>query len=175
MPSTPATSSNATSDTARCATWRFWPGSVLRRFIGGRLRRWRAASGASGTPTPAMRLGRGGEAEAARYLTRQGYRLLAQDVRVRHGQIDLVARDGDVLCFIEVKTRRGDARGAAVEAVTPAKQRQMVRAAMYFVAQQRLPRTAMRFDVVAVTTTDDGRCSCRLVRNAFDAGSCFTY
>lgn len=101
--------------------------------------------------------------------------MLAHDVRAGRGQIDLVARDGDVLCFVEVKTRRRAERGAAVEAVTPAKQKHLVRAAMRFLQEHRLRDVMVRFDVVAVTVSPEGRSSFELVRNAFDPGAEFSY
>lgn len=89
-----------------------------------------------------------GEREAARYLKRQGLRVLARNVRAGGGELDLIARDGETLVFVEVKTRRqGD---PPADAVTPAKQAILTRAAMAFLRRHRLLETPCRFDVVAI-------------------------
>lgn len=93
-----------------------------------------------------------GEAEAQALLERRGYRIVDINVRFgRAGEIDVIAWDGETLAFIEVKTRRG--RGQMpVEAVTPAKQRQIARLAVAYCARHEMnDEVAVRFDVVGVT------------------------
>ncbi len=68
---------------------------------------------------PRQRLGRWGEGVAATHLEAHGYTILARNWRCAAGEIDLVARDGETLVFVEVKTRRGRAYGAPEEALTP--------------------------------------------------------
>jgi putative endonuclease len=94
--------------------------------------------------------GNRGERLAARFLRRQGYRILARQYRTPLGEIDLIAQDGDCVVFVEVKTRRSDQAGHPVEAVTPAKQTQLARLALVFLKQRRLLACRARFDVVAI-------------------------
>ena len=97
-----------------------------------------------------LSLGRWGEDFAADYLCERGWRIVARNLRTPVGEIDLVARQGKTLAFIEVKTRRSAAFGTPQEAVGVRKQRQIIRAAQWYLLQQGA-RLQPRFDVVAVT------------------------
>ena len=108
-----------------------------------------------------------GEAEyeklAAEYLKAQGYVILEQNYRCRSGEIDLIARDGEYLCFIEVKYRRGTTCGSPFEAVGLHKQMQILKVARYYLMKKKLNLdTACRFDVVAIEGNE-----ITLLRNAF--------
>lgn len=92
-------------------------------------------------------LGDRGERAAARHLRRHGLRIIVRGYRTPHGEIDLVAREGGRLVFIEVKTRR---QGDPAEAVTPEKQRRLTLAALHFLSRHRLLECPCRFDVVAI-------------------------
>jgi putative endonuclease len=109
-------------------------------------------------------LGKTGEDLAAAELERRGYAIVARRYRTRYGEIDIVARDGDTLVFVEVKVRATAEYGRAVEAVTRSKQRRVVRMAEDYLARQTLTSVACRFDVVAIDGAD-----LALVPNAFDA------
>jgi putative endonuclease len=95
-------------------------------------------------------LGKTGEDLAVEELERKGYAILARRYRTRHGEIDIVARDGDTTVFVEVKVRVTGECGTAAEAVTPAKQRRLASMAVDFLARNRLMDRPCRFDVVAV-------------------------
>lgn len=82
-----------------------------------------------GTKDPRHALGKLGEQLAADYLRRQGYRIHETNFRCPFGELDIVASEGDVLAFVEVRTRCGDAYGSAQESVTPRKQRKLVQVA----------------------------------------------
>jgi putative endonuclease len=112
-------------------------------------------------------LGERGERAAARYLRRQGLRVLLRGYRSRSGEIDLVAREGEILVFVEVKARR---QGVPAEAVTPEKQRRITLAALHFQRKYGLLEVRSRFDVVAIVWPDDRR-KPRIehIRNAFEA------
>ena len=97
-------------------------------------------------------IGRLGEQLAARYVQKQGYRLLAMNYRTRWGEIDLIAQDVDTVVFIEVKTRKDAAFAAAADAVTPAKQQRLRSAALQWLAEKG--ERPMRFDVIEVYTAD---------------------
>ena len=106
------------------------------------------------------------EMQAAAYLKRKGYQILEQNFRCRQGEIDLIARDGGYLVFIEVKYRSSLKDGAPLEAVDRRKQRKVIRVAEYYLCmhpeQAALP---CRFDVIGMED-----CRIRLLRNAFDCG-----
>ncbi len=114
-------------------------------------------------------LGNRGERAAAKYLKRQGFRILARQSRSRIGEIDLIALDGDTIVFIEVKTRSSHAAGHPSEAVTPAKQKQLTRAALVWLKHRRLLDQRGRFDVIAITWGDSGPPVIEHYRNAFEA------
>lgn len=112
----------------------------------------RTESGAAGRgPVGPM-----GEAVAARFLEARGMRIVARNVRSSRGEIDLVARDGATLVFVEVKTRRGTPGEPPQAAVGPAKRTRLARLAVDYLARQWLGDLRCRFDVVAVTLAADG-------------------
>jgi putative endonuclease len=106
-----------------------------------------------------------GEDLACSELERLGYSILERRYRCRLGEIDIVARDGDVTVFVEVKARESGEFGGGAAAVTPAKQRTIVRVAMDYIARHRLVERPCRFDVVVV----DGSESVQVIPNAFDS------
>jgi putative endonuclease len=91
------------------------------------------------------------ESRAAAHLERAGYRIVERNYRCRAGELDIIARDGDVLVFVEVRSRRSARFGHAVTAISPAKQRQVSRVAAHYVAFKRPRAARYRFDVVAIT------------------------
>lgn len=95
-------------------------------------------------------LGIEGEAIAARYLVSRGYRIVERNYRYHRNEIDIIAFDGEALCFIEVKTRASVSRGHPAESVTPRKQKEIARAAAGYLATLDDPWISCRFDVVAV-------------------------
>jgi putative endonuclease len=113
--------------------------------------------------------GAAAEEAAARYLVSLGYRVLERNWRCRTGEIDLIARDGEALVFVEVRSRRTGSRfGAAIEAVTPRKIRQVRDVAGVYLTFH--PHTAgpVRFDVVAVTLhADDSVADLKHIKAAF--------
>lgn len=89
-------------------------------------------------------------------LRQAGYRVIARNVRLRIGELDIVAWEGEVLAFVEVRSRADTRFGGAGHAVGPAKQRQVARCAELYLASQgrSLRPAAVRFDVVAVTGSE---------------------
>ncbi len=96
------------------------------------------------------RLGKLGEDLACRELERRGYAILARRWRRRQGEIDIIARDGATLVFVEVKTRGGRAFGEAAEAVTARKQWRLVQLARLYLTCELRRECACRFDVVSI-------------------------
>jgi putative endonuclease len=101
-------------------------------------------------------VGSRGEEEAARFLARSGLDVLDKNVRTRAGEIDLVARDGKTIVFVEVKTRR-DMEGDPPQAgVNTRKQNRLGRLAQGYLKSKRIRQTPCRFDVVSVIFNDEG-------------------
>ena len=99
---------------------------------------------------PAATLGAAGEREAARHLRRKGYRILARNWRCEGGEVDLIARDGPWVVFVEVKTRRSGDRVMPEEQVHAHKQGRLRHAAQVFLSRFRGEPPQVRFDVMAV-------------------------
>jgi putative endonuclease len=114
-------------------------------------------------------LGKSGEDLAVQELERLGYEILARRWRCRRGEIDIIARDGETLVFVEVKARDGSAFGDGAEAVTGLKRARLVQLAIEYLARHRLLDRPCRFDVVAIEA--GGRPAIHLYQNAFDAGA----
>lgn len=112
-------------------------------------------------------IGAEGERAAEKYLRRQRYAILARNYRCPTGEVDLVALDGSTVVFVEVKTRTQPGFGSPLEAVDPRKQRQVQRAAQYYLTENRLHDRNARFDVVGVWW-ENGRMQCELIKNAFE-------
>ncbi|MBQ8319833.1 MAG: YraN family protein [Clostridia bacterium] len=107
-------------------------------------------------------LGRKGERLVEAYIKKQGMKILKKNYRTPFGEADLIAKDGDEIAFIEVKTRSNEAYGAPKEAVGTAKQERYQKMALYYWSQTRTEPNA-RFDVAEVFA--DGRIE--YIKNAF--------
>lgn len=99
-----------------------------------------------------------GERVACRYLRQHGYKILHQNFRCRLGEIDLIAREGGELVFIEVRTRRGTAFGRAEESIGRTKQQKVKKVAQFYLVQQGTQEDfPCRFDVVTVDADQNGK------------------
>ena len=115
-------------------------------------------------------IGNRGEEIAAAYLEQKGYAILERQFRTPVGEIDLIARDGRTLAFIEVKTRRSARYGQPAAAVGREKQRRITRAAMWYMNKRQGEVPPCRFDVVEVYASPDGAWNVRHLENAFEMG-----
>src|SRR6185436_9232029 len=95
-------------------------------------------------------LGNLGEDLACAELERRGYAILARRYRRRGGELDVIARDGRTVVFVEVKTREGGEFGAGSDAVTALKRRRMANIAMDYLVRYRLTECPCRFDVMSI-------------------------
>lgn len=135
------------------------------------LRRWFRRA-----PVPAhLEQGRRGEEAARAHLRGLGLRFLAANYAGRHGEVDLVFRDGDCLVFVEVKTRDAGSWTRPAAAVDDAKQRRISRTALEYLAEVGNPRVRFRFDIVEVVTEDGVVASVQHLPNAFPLHRRHTY
>jgi putative endonuclease len=115
---------------------------------------------------PRRKLGDAGEDLAAAALKKQGYKILARNYTTPLGEIDLIARQGGELVFIEVKTRKSLRYGEPQDAVSATKQARLRKLADYYLQRQRLGEVPLRFDVVGITMSTDGP-KVEVFQNAF--------
>jgi len=113
-----------------------------------------------------QQFGQKAEGMAVRYLKRCGYKIIARNHRTRCGEIDIIAREGETLVFIEVKARTSNRYGSAKAAVTPHKQRQISKVALAYLQMTDQSHVKARFDVVTVTQHQEAH-NIDLIRNAF--------
>ncbi|MBW2328178.1 MAG: YraN family protein [Deltaproteobacteria bacterium] len=113
-----------------------------------------------------MGTGQTGEDLAVCYLENQGYTIVERNYRKRIGEIDIIARDGECLVFIEVKTRTNRRFGSPFDAVDFRKQQQISRVALAFMTQHRCGEVPVRFDVIGVHLEESPRVE--LIKNAFE-------
>jgi putative endonuclease len=117
---------------------------------------------------PRRLFGQEGESAAEQYLRHKGYRIVARNLRSSVGELDLVAEDGQVLVFVEVKARRTDAFGGAIHAVHQRKQKKLIRLAAQYLSRHHVEGRLCRFDVVLLQGTDDVAPQIEHIQNAFE-------
>ena len=118
-------------------------------------------------PSERILLGIRGERCAARFLKKHGYEILRRNFRTRMGEIDLIAREGHVLVFVEVKSRREGIPGAAEASVDKKKQRSLSKTALFFLRATGLDHLDCRFDVVTVEFYRNREPSIQVIKDAF--------
>lgn len=112
-------------------------------------------------------LGMAGEQEAERFLRRKRFRIVKRNYRCPVGEIDIVALDGAVIVFVEVKTRADRDHADPQDAVNLGKQQRLTRTARYFLRQTRSEGRACRFDIVAITGRPEAGLRIEHFPNAF--------
>lgn len=117
---------------------------------------------------PRRLFGQEGEKKAARYLQQKGYRIVAKNLRSSLGELDLVAEDGSVLVFVEVKARQTEKFGGAIYAVHRQKQEKLIRLASQYLARHHLTGRMCRFDVVLLQGTTCADSQVDHIKNAFE-------
>lgn len=111
--------------------------------------------------------GQAAEALARQHLEQHGLRLVAQNWRCKRGELDLVMLDGTTVVFVEVRYRRHNTYGGAIESVDRRKREKLAGAAMYFLQEQtRWAKSPCRFDVIAINAAEPARLN--WIKNAFD-------
>jgi putative endonuclease len=114
-----------------------------------------------------IRTGKQGEDIAVAHLRKTGYQIVAQNYRCLYGEVDIIARDGDTIVFIEVKSRKSETFGQPQEAVGLEKQKKLSRISLHYLQQKRLESCNARFDVIAVKMLPGGT-RIDLIQNAFN-------
>jgi putative endonuclease len=112
-------------------------------------------------------LGKTGEDLACRELERRGYAIVARRYRQRRGELDIIARDGATLVFVEVKAREDLRFGGGSDAITALKQRRMMQLAVEYMARHHVTDCPCRFDVVSIHF-EAGQAVLEVFQNAFD-------
>jgi len=110
--------------------------------------------------------GKIGENVAADFLKQNGYEILEQNYFYNHGEIDIVAKEGNTLVFVEVKSRRTTTFGEPEESVTPKKQELLRRTAEGYVIEKNIGNMNCRFDVVSVVLKN-GKAECKVLKDCF--------
>ncbi|HUV50947.1 MAG TPA: YraN family protein [Anaerolineae bacterium] len=125
-----------------------------------------------------QKFGEKGESVAVDCLKKQGYRIIELNYRTKLGEIDIIAKQGETLVFIEVKARKSSRFGRPELAVTPKKQRKISMVALYYLKSTKQSNTKARFDVVAINSTNSTeatkaikakeRPNIKIIKNAFE-------
>jgi putative endonuclease len=139
----------------------------LQNLFTGREGGERPSGGGKLKPQAKSPLGDRGENRAARYLRDLGYKIIVRNFRCDLGEIDIVARDGKTIVFVEVKTRAYD-DPTPEEQVNNGKQHQITKAAKFYLSRYGIPQPPARFDVVAIVWPQGREPMIRHVENAFE-------
>lgn len=114
-----------------------------------------------------QQFGRKSESLAAKFLKKQGYKIIEQNYRTKLGEIDIIAKDKDTLVFVEVKARSSNHIAYPKWAITPAKQRKISMVALYYLKITKQNNVKARFDVVAISYPKDNP-NIEIIKNAFE-------
>jgi len=95
-----------------------------------------------------QRVGKWGEQVAREYLSSRGYEIIGQNVRTPYGEIDIIAKQGEVIVFVEVKTRTSNTMGLPEESITPRKREHMIACAEHFAAEHEINH--WKIDVISI-------------------------
>ena len=114
-----------------------------------------------------QKFGEKSESIAVNYLKKQGYKIIEQNYRTKLGEIDIIAKEKDIIAFIEVKSRKSKNFGNPKWAVTPKKQRKISMVALWYLKTTMQSNVKARFDVVSIISSQDNP-SIEIVKNAFE-------
>ncbi|MCR5834798.1 MAG: YraN family protein [Selenomonadaceae bacterium] len=112
--------------------------------------------------------GKLGEDSATKYLVEKGYEIVTRNFRIRSAEIDIIARSGDTIIFVEVKARSNIRHGLPIEAVTLRKQKKIIEAASIFLQDDNYADCACRFDVIEIYLEGGRVEEIRHIENAFE-------
>ncbi len=114
------------------------------------------------------KIGHTGEKIAVKYLKKHGYKIIERNFKLKCGEIDIVAKQGECICFIEVKTRTSNSFAEPYEAVDYKKQKKLYRLAEIWLSMHKLHNALCRFDIVSVLLKENCViCEIKLIKDAF--------
>jgi len=116
--------------------------------------------------TPGQKLEQTGEKATAQFLRQQGYTLLERNYRAPFAEIDIIAKEGSCLCFVEVKTRSTLRRGLPRESVHHDKQQKIISGASFYLKEKKILNHQVRFDVIDIICISETP-EITLIKNAF--------
>lgn len=119
----------------------------------------------------AVSIGNLGEEAAVKAIKKQGYKVIERNYRTKMGEIDIIARDGEYTCFIEVRLRKNNDFGSPADTIDINKQRKIIRTAQYYAVTKKIYDTPMRFDAVLINADAKGgkltNIKTEIIKNAF--------
>lgn len=119
----------------------------------------------------AVSIGALGEEAAVKAIKKQGYKIIERNYRTKLGEIDIIARDGEYTCFVEVRLRKNNDYGSPADTIDMRKQQKLIRTAKYYAVTKKIYDTPMRFDVVLINADAvDGKLinvKTQIIKNAF--------
>ncbi len=119
-----------------------------------------------------QKFGEKSESVAVDWLKKQGYRIIELNYRTKLGEIDVIAKQGETLVFIEVKARKSSRFGCPELAVTPKKQKKISMVALYYLKSTKQSNAKARFDVVAINSANSVKAkespNIKIIKNAFE-------
>ena len=119
----------------------------------------------------AVSIGQRGEETAVKILKKQGYKIIERNFRTKAGEIDIIARDGEYICFVEVKLRKNNDFGAPADFIDERKRSRIIKTAKYYAVRNNIYDTPMRFDAVLINAdVKDGKISdfkVEVIKDAF--------
>ena len=122
-----------------------------------------------------IKLGKEGEEAAVKFLQSRGYRILTRNFKNKLGEIDIVAKEAETICFIEVKTRTSDVFGSPFDAISKLKQHKLSKVAVSYLKTNNLMNNDARFDIVSITKDSQGNDNIEVLKNAFELSSPYSY
>lgn len=114
-----------------------------------------------------INLGRSGEKIATGFLKRNGYVILERNFSCLFGEIDIIAKDGESIVFVEVRTKGSDEFGLPMESVQESKQRRLIKVAWFYIKSHKLYNAYFRFDLVSILVRQEGKPQICLIKDAF--------
>lgn len=114
-----------------------------------------------------LEIGRMGEQEAAKYLSKHKYKIIQLNFRSKFGEIDIIAKHQGTLVFIEVKTRKNNLYGTPGQAVNKSKQRKIIKTALFYLKMKNIHNENIRFDIVEVWQENNKIKDIHIIPNAF--------
>ena len=116
--------------------------------------------------TTAVSIGMSGEETAVKILKKHGYKVIERNYRTRQGEIDIIAKDGEYTCFVEVKFRKNGDFGDPGDFIDERKQQKIIKTAQYYAVKNGIYDTPMRFDAVLINAGKK-KSNAEVIKDAF--------